>query len=238
MIVANMATYPPRRESLIYSIESLIFQVDILNLCLNGYKEIPAELAAYGRVNPIIPDEDFMDVGKFLPDTDEDDYILLTDDDIVYPPDYLDTMFVEYSHYDDIGAVIGVHGVIYPDIYDGNPLHRRVFGFWEALDSARVVNQLGTGTVFAKGGRIPTLGDMIGSRRYADVRFARICREKGIPLVAIRRRAGWLREIDGRAESIYDGFTKKWDMDVRREVQDIAGYSKLDIDAVLKVECE
>lgn len=235
MIIANMATFPARESILPPAVEKLLPQVDCLNLCLNEFKEIPKELAKYEKLNPFIPDEDYKDVGKFVPEINDNDYIVLVDDDIIYPDNYVETLHEHYIKYQDLNAVVGTHGTIYPDVYNGESKSRKVFAFRKALARSRVVNQLGTGTAFLKGHQMPSLNYMNGSQKYVDVRFSRYLFEHNYPLVCIPRGNDWMDEVNLQ-ETIFNTFTKKWPIEVIREVQKIAGYSKLDFNTVHKVE--
>ena len=235
MIVANMASFPARKDILLEAIERLLPQVDRINLCLNEYDEIPKELAKYSTLHPFIPEMDYKDIGKFVPKVEDDDYVLLVDDDIPYPSDYVETLFSNYLKYRSENAVVGVHGIIYSDVYDGNVASRKVFMYARSLEKDRVVNQLGTGTVLLKGHKMPSLDYMMGSQRYVDVRFSRYLYEKNIPLICISRSENWLSEQKIKG-SIFDTFTSNWPKNVVLEVQKIAGYSKLDFNTVLKVE--
>ena len=235
MIVANMASFPARKDILPHSIERLLPQVDRINLCLNEYDHIPKEFAKYEKVDPFIPEKDYKDIGKFVPDVEEDDHIVLVDDDIDYPADYIETLFLNYLKYSHMESVVGVHGIIYPDLFDGNVASRKVFMYARSLERPRVVNQLGTGTVMLRGYQMPSLEYMLGSERYVDVRFSRFVYEQGYPLVCIPRDEEWIveKKIHG---SIFDTFTSNWPESVVKEVQNIAGYGKLDFDTVMEVE--
>lgn len=235
MIVANMASFPAREEILPQMIEKLLPQVDCLNLCLNEFNDIPKELAKYEKLNAFIPNIDYKDVGKFVPEINKNDYVLLVDDDIVYPDNYVEVLYENYLKYAHLNAVIGSHGTIYPDVYNGNSKARKVFNFTKALVRPRVVNQLGTGTVFLKGHQMPSLDYMNNSQKYVDVRFSRYLYEQGFPLVCIPRENAWMGEVK-LEETIFNSFTKKWPVHVTKEVQKIAGYGKLGFQNVLRIE--
>jgi len=236
MIIANMASFPAREKILPDIIERLIPQVDCINLCLNEFKSIPKELAKWSKLNPVIPDMDYKDVGKFVTPISPKDYAVLVDDDIIYPDDYVNKLKEYYDKYEYLNVVVGCHGTIYPDLYDGSVTARKVFSFRMALDRPRVVNQLGTGTVLLKGNQMPPLEYMNGSQKYVDVRFSRFLAEQNISLICIPRDKDWMGEINS-GETIFNSFTKKWPSAVIQEVQSIAGYSKLNISVVEGVEC-
>ena len=225
MIIACMCTFPARGDLILPAIDSLYNQVDKIRICLNEYTEIPSFLDKYEKLDAIIPDTDQRDVGKFLDiDADDEDVILYVDDDIIYPENYTFVMCQKLAENDE--AAYGLHGVIYPDAYDGDVGLRRVFSFPRALDKDRLVNQIGTGTVAIKARNRPRHNFMDGSQKFVDVRFAVHCFKNRIPMICISREEEWLREIK-HGESIFSSFTKKWPKAVSREVQSIAGYSKL-----------
>ena len=237
MIVANMASFPSRENNTLQeAIGSVSSQVDVVNLCLNEFKEIPNWLTGLTNVNAFIPEKDYKDVGKFLCKPAPDDDVIYVDDDIHYPRDYVTYLRSVADQYKEFSPIVGLHGVIYSDTFDGNPLSRNVFSFRTRLSCARVVNQLGTGTVYCKGWQCPGLEYMLGSEKFVDVRFAIHSRDNGWPLICAARDAKWMVDLEA-GQSIFENFTNKWPLNVTREVQSIAGYSRLPLDAVSAVEC-
>lgn len=225
MIIACMCTFPARGELILPAIDSLHNQVDRIRLCLNEYTEIPSFLNKYEKLDAIIPETDQRDVGKFLDiDVDDEDIILYVDDDIIYPENYASVMCQKLVENDN--AAYGLHGVIYPDAYDGDVGLRRVFTFHRELKEERRVNQIGTGTVAISAKNRPKYDFMKGSQKFVDVRFALYCMRIGLPIVCLSRESNWLKEIK-HGESIFSTFTKTWPLDVSLEVQEIAGFSKL-----------
>lgn len=226
MIIANMATFPGRADVLEASINRIIPQVDKLNLCLNEYKKIPEYLKT-PKINAFIPDDNYRDVGKFVcDDFQADDDVLYIDDDIIYPENYVVKMQEKRGSLALGDAIVGVHGVIYPDVYDGSVGSRVVFAFKRKLLASRRVNQLGTGTILCKGYQAAPLSFMNGSQRYVDVRYARYCLNNKWPQFCVNREDGWMSEIEHEV-SIFNEFTKKWPDEVIKECQEICGYSKL-----------
>ena len=237
MIIANMASFPGRSGSTLErAVASIAHQVDVLNLCLNDYREIPGFLDSYPNVNAFLPEADYKDVGKFVYGTaEDDDDVFYCDDDIAYAPDHVSYCQKLRGAYASLEPIIGFHGVIYSDCFRGNHASRNVFSFRTRLTRHRVVNQLGTGTVHCKGYQVPSFEYMAGSEKFVDVRFAVRADEHGWPLICGAREAGWMTDLEP-AESIFDGFTKNWPLQVTREVQRVAGYGKLPLRAVARVE--
>lgn len=226
-IIVNLATYPAREEVFHHSIESVYNQVDQINLVLNEYRYIPKKLAKYGHVNPIIPEYDLKDVGKFYPITYSDDFMFLCDDDIIYPADYVETMLSIYEQYSHYNPILGLHGCVYSDFFEGLHKSRLVHVFHHALDKHRLVNQLGTGTVVCKGSQMPRFEFMESSQKFVDLRFAVHAYNKHYPMVCVKRDKDWLTAIS-TDETIFENFTQYWPKELIQEVQQIAGFSKID----------
>lgn len=236
MIIANMATYPDRQSSTLQvALSSIAEQVDIVNLCLNQYMTTPEFLDGYDNVNAYIPDQDYKDVGKFLAPMKENDDVFYVDDDIVYPPDYVTYSSSIHEKYAKLSPIVGYHGTIYSDVFDGHHASRNVFSFRTRLHKARVVNQLGTGTVHCKGWQTPTADFMKGSERFVDVRFAIHAKNNNYPMICAPREAKWLHDQEPE-DSIFEGFTKGWPISVIQEAQGITGYGNLPLRAVSVVE--
>jgi hypothetical protein len=235
MIIANMATYPKRMNIILKSIEGLLQQVDKLNLCLNEFTEVPIFLKEIKKLNCIIPEKDHKDVGKFVSSFKPDDDVFFVDDDIIYPPDYVTICCEIREKYKKINPIIGFHGVIYSDLFDGSAAARNVFKFDKELKEHRVVNQVGTGTIHCKGFQVPSLDFMLTSQKFVDVRFAVNASKNNWPMICGKRQQGWMQEVENE-ETIFSGFTKKWPINVVKEAQAIAGYSALSLSAVSLVE--
>lgn len=222
-IVAVMATYPGRRDDCLLAAESIAAQVDRLVLVLNEYTNVPEFLPMDTNIEYILPDADLKDTGKFCEEVSSDDFVFLCDDDIKYPMNYVNKMMLKHNAYRKLGAVVGVHGVTYSDFFDGDAAARLVFTFNRALRLDTFVNQLGTGTVLCRGSQMPSFDYMSSSQRFVDLRFARFCAERKSPMVCVERPDEWLTEIS-RGPSIFDTYTKHWELDTVRESQAIAGF--------------
>lgn len=207
--IAHMATHPPRARALIRTLDCLHEQVDRIELILNEYSEIPAELARFERVRCHLPATDLKDTAKFsLPCQPEDD-IFLCDDDLLYPPDYVAVMKDVWQRYASLNPIVGVHGILYPDSYDGTYMSRHTVYLGGEWRSDTTVHQLGTGTVLCKGWQMPGFDTMQDGQRYVDLLFAHYAFAKSYPLICLKRDKGWLSEI-ADPNSIFNSFTKQW----------------------------
>lgn len=240
--IANMATFPARAERLKASIESVLPQVDVLNICLNEYEAVPEWLSLSPKINAVIPDRDMKDLGKFIFSADADDDVVLVDDDILYPIDYVEHSLRTWEVAKQaLGrpCVGGYHGTIYQrygvvrlikDVLKRRGIKRAQFGHAKILHAyhtelrrARIVTQVGTGTTVLKGSQIPPIEFMTGAERRADVRFARWCHEQSLPIVVLPRQAGWMPcDEEEDVLSIWATYTSSLPKEVRAELRSFA----------------
>ncbi len=224
---AHMATFPARTETLELSLESLEPQVDEIHLVLNEYKEIPNFLSRFKKVNPILPDRDFKDVGKFFPVPGPSDFVFLVDDDLQYHDRYCDWMI---GMADEIGLeeyVFGLHGSIYKRSRETPTRKRKLFYYSKSLGRSVCVDELGTGTVLALGKNIAPLDYMVSSQKFVDVRYAKWCFEHRINQVSVARPRNLIRTIRNSGPSIYKTFTSTNPPAIFEEMRVHAGRSPL-----------
>lgn len=222
MIRAHLATYPPRLPMLEQSLASLAPQVDQVFLCLNEFAEVPAFLTRFRNVTPWIPETDLKDVGKFAPTVAVDDLVVLADDDLLYHPTHVATLWRIGEDLDLDRAVVGLHGTIYhpgqgPLIRNRTTLHCD-----EPLAVSTRVHQLGTGTVLALGRNVAPLDFMAGSQKFVDVRYARWLHDRGVQAWAASRPDDFLRKIELpglKVETIYKTFTRRSPDHVLQEIR-------------------
>ena len=231
-----MATYPARIDSLPRVIESIVGQVDELVVVLNQYdRRQVASLPILSNLTYHVPEVDLRDTGKFLPRRGAGDYVFLVDDDIIFPEDYVLGMVDFYERLPSRRFVVGLHGVIYSDMFEGAPESRFVAKFDKALARPTLVNQLGTGCAMTRGDMLPPFELMRDSQRFVDVRLARICHERGIGMVCVPRNEGWLQDTQPE-ESIFASYTKVHHREQMEEVLAFGGFGKLTPSIAVAVE--
>lgn len=232
MIIANLATYPPRAEVLQSVVEAIAPQVDKLNVVLNQYDEIPGFFSAHDNVHPQIPDRDQKDVGKFYPDVSGAEYVFLIDDDLGFPTDFVEKSLYSLKALGPEPHVGGYHGSNYyrPEF----PLSmqgwrdyrhfcaniadfRQVYPFYKELKAPAQVEQIATNAAVMRAEHLPPYEFMRDSQKFVDVRLARWCFERKIKQVCLPRAAGWLGRVRFE-ETIYHGFTRKNPANVTKEI--------------------
>lgn len=234
--VGQIATYPGRLENLPLMLESVALQFDDIYVVLNQFtKRQQQALPKLANVHYEIPKDDLKDTGKFWRKPKDGEYVFLMDDDLTFPSDYVDKMIAFHKRMPTPRTVVGLHGVIYSDLFEGAPASRFVAKFDKALDRPILVNQLGTGCLMLPGELMPPFDFMQSSQRFVDVRFARYCHANGIGLVCVPRPAGWV--VDQQPEeSIFETYTRERHGEQLPEIVEFAGFGKLNARLALAVE--
>lgn len=216
-ISARMATFPPRLEGLRKMIQEYLVVFPRLYICLNEMRSVPSFLQGDDRIVAIIPDKDLKAAGKFAAPADDDEIVFLVDDDIIYPPDYVQRM-VEHLAAMGPNVVVGVHGIRYRVVGSGQ-IKGDTIGYKKYNLSYKVVDSLGTGTVCGWGMYMPPLEYVTSAHRYVDLRFARYCTREGIEQVAVPRPSGWLRSSGNSVDGLWDTYGSKWPKERTEELE-------------------
>jgi hypothetical protein len=238
-IIATMATYPGRSEVVEQAAASMADQVDTLNLVLNEYRSVPEWVSRYSSINPIIPETDTKDTGKYLVPVAAKDWLFTIDDDIIYPSEYVKKSLDALQGIGIPRSIAGYHGVTYkkPRFMPTNRYLRMLLGrdlnylgtcfnafhFHAQLDKNHIVDELGTGTTFSRGEDVPTFSFVQSAQKFIDVRVARWCHQTKRQMVCLARGDQWLKPISVAVEtSIYTSFTLTRPDHVAREIETYA----------------
>lgn len=234
--IGHVATYPARIDTLPAMLESIASQLDEVRVVLNEYAPSDVErLPNISNVTYERPGSDLKDTGKFLWPGDDEDYVFLLDDDIVFPPSYAETLIRHYEQLPGDRVVVGMHGTVYSDLFDGAATSRFVMKFDRALQRPLLVNQLGTGCCMIRGGLLPAFDQMKTAQRFVDIRFAAYCHRNGIAMVCLPREDGWLTDL-GPEDSIFASYTLVQQDQHTKEVLTFGGFGKLDTSFALALE--
>lgn len=200
-ITASLASIPSRQKMLQKVVESLLPQVDRLNVYLNGYKMKPLFLN-HAKITTAMSRKhgDLGDAGKFFWSGEVEGYHFVCDDDIVYPADYVSRTIATI---DDTGAVVSYHGVKLLGGSYYEPGAREVHHFAKLLDSNSQVHIGGTGVMAYDTSRVKVSLKDFPTPNMADVYMGALCQRQGIPIVCPAHAAGWLVGLK-TAKSIYD----------------------------------
>lgn len=197
-VLAGVASLPEREASLQQVVRSLAPQVDLLAVSLNGYEQVPGWLAAYDNVAPVLLGEpNGGDAEKFSAVDDWVGYALTCDDDVGYPPDYVEQLVAGIERYGRRRAC-SYHGGTtagYDHRRHGAATGKRLRCLGALAADDLEVNVVGTGTLGWHTEHVPVWRALFRHPNMADVHMACHAHEQGIPLAVLAHPEGWLRDI-------------------------------------------
>ncbi|RJE79098.1 hypothetical protein [Paracoccus sp. JM45] len=192
MIRAHLASFPPRAGILMQTVNSILPQVDRLFICLNGYDDVPDDLACHLKIEVLIPDRDLKDAGKYAFEPADNDIVFTIDNDIVYPPDYVaqTTSFFDVLPADK--HILGYLGSAWVAKNDHGEGGWKNWMFHKRAPHLMKVDMLGTGTACQLGSNLPRLQQIEDAAGFVDLRHANLHRQAGRWLWAVPRNQGYL----------------------------------------------
>lgn len=194
MVSASLCSIPERRDALRRAVESLLPQVDIVRVFLNGYSDVP-DFLDHPRVR-VATSQDHGDLGdarKFWWSADVAGYHMVCDDDIVFPPDYAAGMVASIERYGR-RAVVGVHGVtlhhpLGPGGYYGS---RDVFHSALGVAEDLPVHLVATSCCAYHASTISLSPADFPEANMADIWLGVACQRQRVPVVCVAHSADWL----------------------------------------------
>jgi FkbM family methyltransferase len=210
LITVSLASIPSRRAGLMRVVESLLGQVDQLNVYLNNYESVPAFLN-HPRIRVARSQDhgDLRDNGKFFfLEGARPGYYFTVDDDIVYPDNYVSYLVSKLKQYGD-QVIVGFHGTTLPAIFERffSKNGRTVLSFKHALAEDRQVHLLGSGTTAWHTSTLPLSLRDFETTGMADVWLGVGAQQHAVPMISVTRDQGYLEPIeDIEKGSLYEEF--------------------------------
>lgn len=203
-VFASVASIPGRAAHLRQVVEALQPQVDELAVYLNGYDRVPRWLAASGADVATSQEHGLRgDAGKFFWAGRGHGYRLVCDDDLAYPPDYVERLVAGIERHGR-RAVVGFHGAVLHDRVTDYHRSRRVLHFSRALRGDVAVHVLGTGAAGFHSAALAVGPSDFPVPDMADVWLARLGQQARVPFVCLAREHAWLTDLPGsQHDSIY-----------------------------------
>jgi hypothetical protein len=194
--VAAIATLASRVETFKKVLPLIHAQVDHVFVYLDGYRAPPSFLGNYDRVT-VRRAEDVGDLhasSRFLclQDLSTPAVVVIADDDIVYPPDYVDRLANVLQQLEG-QAIVGVHGRIFVPPHQSYVRNAHVIHFAQELGQAHHVHELGTGTCAFVSSRFDVDPREWGRTDMDDIIVATEAQRRGLPRIAVARAAGWVK---------------------------------------------
>lgn len=242
MIVASMASMAGRAGVLRRVVESILPQVDRLNVYLNGYERVP-DCLLHRKVPHVMlsgnagwrgPEAKwwFVDPTAYAmpPGVGEDDIHFTLDDDLIYPPDYVRAMLACLERHPR--SIIACHASVMVPPFEDYRRDRYIFRWGDGLGHDVEAHIPGTGTACYRLGDLPVRvpGDF-PYPKMVDPQIAVLAKAHGIEVWSPARPPGWLGYLrPPRGSTIYEQRTGRNKHEVENELlHSVAPWKELPI---------
>ncbi len=205
--IAGVATIPSREATFRQMLASVADQVDRLHVYLSGHvgylKGLP------NIVQHKVDGDPYGDAGKFIGLDDaytRKGYYLTFDDDLLYPPDYVETMIDGIERYRR-KEVCSFHGRSFENLPIQNYYRGATQRHYCLRDVARdeQVDVPGTGCMGFHTSALELSMEDFPSRNMADVHMAVALRCQGVAAVCLKHADGWIKHLDiDHGKSLYN----------------------------------
>ena len=184
---ACIASIPEREQMLRKTVESLRDQVDKIYVTLNNYPYIPEFLT---DCEGVILDNLMGDAGKFYFADRLKGYILTCDDDLIYPPDYVEYMIAGLKKYH--GCVVTLHGRSYPRPVTHFQRLKAGYPCLNTVDQDIEVDVGGDGVMCWHTDVLKVKFDDFKQKNMSQLYFSRLCHEQKVPIIVLAHQQGYL----------------------------------------------
>jgi len=209
VIVGGLATIPNREVILETVLDSICSQVDVLEISLNGYLEVPKVLSKYSNIISTISSNEMGDANKFLRvENYPNHYYFSFDDDLIYPKDYVKTYIEKIdkhkclvtSHGSDINKNMSSY-------YKGRTMKSHCLH-----DNKKdvFVDVAGSGVSGYHTSFLKLKYDDFKKPNMADIWMSMNAHKQGVKRLAIAHKKGWIKYcLPSEIETIYSTHSKK-----------------------------
>jgi hypothetical protein len=205
--IINVASYN-RIESLINTINSIYDQCDVINIFLNDHTgEIPEKLLD-SKINLFFSDNSYGDALKFAKLMESDGYYLTIDDDLIYPPNYVNYMVSRCKEYSN-KRVVTLHGRNFPS-FPINSYYNSYRELYHCLKPQRknvLVQFGGTGVMCFHTDLMKIPIEFFLYPNMSDIWVGKYCIENNIEMICITHPGDFLK-YQPQKSTIYDTESK------------------------------
>ena len=204
--IVNISSFG-RIDSLEKTIQSIYNQCDEVNVCLNDkITELPNFLLQ-PKINLTITDNSKGDAFKFLNLENSDGYYLTIDDDLIYPPNYVDYMISNCKKYNN-KKIITLHGRKFnkfpiTSYYNSK---KEIYHFSSEQKQDVTVQYGGTGVMCFHTSLLKTPIEYFQHPNMADVWIGNLAKIKNIEIICISRPKNFITQIEQK-ETIYNHYS-------------------------------
>jgi len=207
--VACMATFPARFETLPVVVGSVLDQVDALYVYVNQSDSIPACLN-HPKIRAFLAKDTAGDLsanGKIYSlQFVKDSYIVLIDDDFIFPRDYVGQMKRTIDRFN--GRVcVGVHGSIFAPGARWYFERSTVYTWRVGLSEHKLVQMLGSGCLAFHQSALDVQFSDFMPHVMVDLTMAIKARRLGLPMLAVKRKPQWIYYVGHKG--LYQGFIRE-----------------------------
>ena len=202
-IIVNVASYQ-RIKSLVQAIESIYNQCDIINVCLNSHSgEIP-EILYRDKINLYFTDNSKGDAFKFLNLEESNGYYLTIDDDLIYPPNYVEYVINKCKDHDN-KKIITLHGRSFSSFpivsYYKSATER--YACLETVKNDVKVQFGGTGVMCFHTDLLKVSINDFLYPNMADIWIGKFAKERNIDIICVSHSKGYINYIP-QSQTIYN----------------------------------
>ncbi len=217
-VTVGMASIKSREKTLEKTIRSLLPQVDSIHVYLNDYDYVPTFVQNNPKITFYLGKiyKDRGDTGKYYGlNSVEEGYYFSCDDDLVYPPDYVEKT-VEFLKLASNKVIVTYHGVLLKEGKLENYYRNRKQIHYSHFQRTPIQVHLGGTGVMAF--HVKSFKPDLTKFKYpnmADVWVGIQAQEKKIPIICAPRQLNWIKSEEiPMSETIY-GSKKNHDVQTR-----------------------
>ena len=203
MVTAQIASIPNRIRLLEKTVNSLLPQVDRLNIMLNSYPYTPS-FCFDEKIKTVDLDNSKGDAAKFYGLKDVKGYVFTCDDDLLYPENYVSTMIAELEAW-KYEVIMSCHGRIMREKPVSNSYtdRKRAFHCLKTENYRGLIDIGGTGVMAWHSEAFFVDIDRIDKKNMADIWVAMFAHESDVKIVHCPHREGWIKYLHP-AHTIWD----------------------------------
>lgn len=191
MITAQIASLPARVDGLERAVNSLLPQVNMIFVALNGYDYVPGFLQNNNKIVYAMMDNRLGDAAKFYDIDKREGFILTCDDDLAYPQGYAGYMTNKAKRLNAAVSLMGKR-------YDQRPItsfrngYTSLYRCLVTVPNDAEVHVVGTGVLCFHTDMIKLSLDNFPRKNMADIWFAKAAHEQGVKLMVVAHHAKYV----------------------------------------------
>lgn len=193
MITAHIASLPERIDTLRLTVDSIVHQVDKVFISLNNYSNIP-DFLVRDKIHAEIHDNSLGDAAKFIHVNKVEGYVVVCDDDLIYPDGYVKYMCDKCDLYEGVVSLLG-------KTYSTRPIRsfrKGYTGLYRCLGDVYEdvqVDVCGTGAMVYHTGDIKVSVGDFPHRNMADIWMAKLAHDQGVPMYAVEHPKDYVKHV-------------------------------------------